>query len=122
MIKTNGLRHININVSDVKRSLEFYRQVFGMEEMFREGGMVFLTTPGGDDTITLCAAGANDPVGGGGVTHFGWTIDRDADLGDAAKQIEHAGGKVLRRGEHEPGHPFLYLNDPDGYVIAIFTR
>ena len=53
MIKTKGLRHININVGDISRSLAFYQQVFGMKEMFRDGGLVFLTTPGGDDTITL---------------------------------------------------------------------
>jgi catechol 2,3-dioxygenase len=119
MIKTKGLRHININVSDIKRSLEFYQQVFGMKEMFRDGGLVFLTTPGGDDTVTLCPAGADDPVGGGGVSHFGWTIEKGTDLDEAAKQIERAGGKVLSRGEHAPGHPFLYFADPDGYVIEI---
>ena len=119
MIKTRGLRHININVSDIERSLDFYQQIFGMREMFRDGSLVFLTTPGGDDSITLCPAGANDPVAGGGVSHFGWTIANKADLDDAAQQIERAGGKVLRRGEHVPGHPFLYFTDPDGYVIEI---
>jgi catechol 2,3-dioxygenase-like lactoylglutathione lyase family enzyme len=119
MIKTKGLRHININVRDVKRSLEFYRQVFGMREMFRDGDLVFLTTPGSDDTITLCPAGASDPVAGGGVSHFGWTVENKADLDQAAKEIELAGGKIISRGEHAPGHPFLYFADPDGYVIEI---
>jgi catechol 2,3-dioxygenase-like lactoylglutathione lyase family enzyme len=119
VIKTKGLRHINLNVTNLKRSLEFYRQVFGMQEMFRDAELVFLTTPGGDDTLTLCPAGANDPVAGGGVSHFGWTIEQGTDLDDAAQQIERAGGKVLRRGEHEPGHPFLYFTDPDGYVIEL---
>ena len=119
MIKTRGLRHININVRDIKRSLEFYQQVFGMKETFRDGDLVFLTTPGGDDIITLCPAKPSDPVAGGGVSHFGWTIDNKADLDQAAKEIERAGGKVISRGEHAPGHPFLYFSDPDGYVIEI---
>jgi catechol 2,3-dioxygenase-like lactoylglutathione lyase family enzyme len=80
---------------------------------------VFITTPGGDDTITLCPAGPNDPIGGGGVSHFGWSVSNKSDLDDAAHQIERAGGKVLRRGEHAPGHPFLYFADPDGYVIEL---
>jgi hypothetical protein len=50
--------------------------------MFRDGDLVFLTTPGGDDTVTLCPAGANDPIGGGGVSHFGWKIANKADLDD----------------------------------------
>ena len=119
MIKTRGLRHININVRDIKRSLEFYRQVFGMRETFRDGELVFLTTPGGDDTITLCPAQPSDPVAGGGVSHFGWTVENKADLDEAAKEIERAGGKILNRGEHAPGHPFLYFSDPDGYVIEL---
>ena len=119
MIKTRGLRHININVSDVKRSLEFYQQVFGMQEMFRDGSLVFLTTPGGGDTITLCPAGPSDPVAGGGVSHFGWQIADKSDLDHAAQEIERAGGKVISRGEHAPGHPFLYFKDPDGYLIEL---
>jgi len=119
MIKTKGLRHININVRDVARSLAFYRQVFGMKEMFRDGALVFITTPGGEDTITLCPAGPSDPVAGGGVSHFGWTVENKADLDAAAREIERAGGKILRRGEHAPGHPFLYFADPDGYVIEL---
>jgi catechol 2,3-dioxygenase-like lactoylglutathione lyase family enzyme len=119
MIKTKGLRHININVRDVARSLAFYQQVFGMKEMFRDGDLVFLTTPGSDDTITLCPAGPDDPIAGGGVSHVGGSVVNKADLDDAAHQIERAGGKVLSRGEHAPGHPFLYFADPDGYVIEL---
>ncbi|MGH7949535.1 MAG: VOC family protein, partial [Candidatus Binataceae bacterium] len=72
-IKTRGLNHININVSDVKRSLRFYQQAFGLEVMFWEGDkMVFLRTPGANDTITLCQAESRAPVAGGGVSHFGF--------------------------------------------------
>ena len=31
MIPTRGLSHINLNVSDVARSMRFYRELFGME-------------------------------------------------------------------------------------------
>jgi catechol 2,3-dioxygenase-like lactoylglutathione lyase family enzyme len=34
-------------------------------------------------------------------------------------QIEKAGGSLKRRGEHAPGEPFAYFDDPDGYVIEI---
>jgi catechol 2,3-dioxygenase-like lactoylglutathione lyase family enzyme len=120
MIKTRGLNHININVSDVKRSLEFYQDVFGMDVMFWDGdNMVFLRTPGANDTITLCQAGDGAPVAGGGVSHFGFGIASKKDLDAASGAITRAGGKVLRRGEHAPGHPYLYCADPDGYVIEL---
>jgi predicted enzyme related to lactoylglutathione lyase len=120
MIKTRGLNHINLNVSDVKRSLRFYQEVFGVEVMFWEGDtMVFLRTPGANDTITLCQAKEGAPVAGGGVSHFGFGITNKKDLDAAAETIARAGGKVLRRGEHGPGHPYLYATDPDGYVIEL---
>jgi catechol 2,3-dioxygenase-like lactoylglutathione lyase family enzyme len=119
MIKTRGLNHININVHDVQRSLEFYKQVFGMRETFRDGDLVFLNTPGSTDTITLCPAKDSDPVGGGGVSHFGWQVEEKTDLDQAAAEIERAGGKILSRGEHAPGYPYLYFADPDGYVIEL---
>ena len=42
MVKTEGLYHIHLVVRDLDRSLAFYRGVFGMQEMFRDGPkMVF---------------------------------------------------------------------------------
>jgi catechol 2,3-dioxygenase-like lactoylglutathione lyase family enzyme len=120
MIRTRGLHHINLNVRDIERSLRFYQELFGLEVMFWEGdGMVFLRTPGGFDTITLCAAGPDAPIAGGGVSHFGFALVDKRDLDTAAEEIERAGGKVLRRGEHAPGAPYLYCADPDGYVIEL---
>jgi len=120
MIKTEGLTHINLNVRDIKKSLKFYQEAFGLQVMFWDGqGMVFLNTPGCRDTITLCQAGEQQPVGGGGVSHFGFRLANKSDLDSAVKEIEQAGGKLLSRGEHGPGHPYLYVADPDGYVIEL---
>ncbi len=119
MIKSRGLHHLNLNVSDIHRSLEFYQQALGLEVQAWEGEkMVFLRSPGGDDTITLCQAGRNDAVGGGGVSHFGFSIGK-GHLDDAVKQFESAGAKLLGRGNHAPGVPYAYLADPDGYVIEL---
>jgi len=120
MVKTQGLTHINLNVRDIKKSLGFYQEAFGLQVMFWEGqGMVFLNTPGCRDTITLCQVGEQLPVGSGGVTHFGFRLASKGDLDFAVKEIERAGGKVLSRGEHGPGHPYVYVADPDGYVIEL---
>jgi hypothetical protein len=32
---------------------------------------------------------------------------------ESVQQIEQAGGKLLRRGEHAPGVPYAYFADPD---------
>jgi catechol 2,3-dioxygenase-like lactoylglutathione lyase family enzyme len=119
MIKSRGLKHINLNVRDVGRSLKFYQNAFGLEVKFWEGkSMVFLQSPGANDTITLCQVKENDPVGSGGVSHFGFSIAGN-NLDEMVRQVVSAGGKLQSRGEHAPGVPFAYFADPDGYVIEL---
>ncbi|MHB8380794.1 MAG: VOC family protein [Candidatus Binataceae bacterium] len=121
MIKSRGLHHINLNVTDIERSLKFYQHAFGLEVDFWEDNrrMVFLHSPGASDTITLCQAHKGDPVAGGGVSHFGFSLAEKDKLDEMIRQIEQAGGQLLSRGDHAPGVPYAYLADPDGYVIEI---
>src|SRR5512134_3891660 len=120
MIRTQGLTHIHLVVRDLERSLRFYQGVFGMEERFRGGpGMVFLNTPGSQDLITLNEDPAEAQLAGvnGGVAHFGFRLADRGALDTAIAEVEAAGGKLVRRGEHSAGVPFAYVEDPDGYVI-----
>jgi catechol 2,3-dioxygenase-like lactoylglutathione lyase family enzyme len=122
VIKTEGLTHIHLVVRDLDRSLAFYQRVFGMEERFRDGpNLVFLSTPGSRDSITLNeSASERDSAGAsGGVAHFGFRRVEGQELDDAIAQVEEAGGRLLQRGEHAPGVPFAYVADPDGYVIEL---
>jgi catechol 2,3-dioxygenase-like lactoylglutathione lyase family enzyme len=122
MIRTQGLTHIHLVVRDLDRSLAFYKRVFGLEERFREGRcMVFLNTPTSQDLITLNedphevqTAGVN-----GGVNHFGFRLAKGSDLDAAVTEVEAAGGALVKRGEHASGLPFVYIRDPDGYLIEL---
>ena len=122
MIRTQGLTHIHLAVRNLERSLDFYRGVFGMEERFRDGPqMVFLNTPGSRDLITLNEdPQAMDNAGvSGGIAHFGFRLEDVGDIDVAIAQVEACGGRLVRRGEHAPGHPYAYVSDPDGYVIEL---
>ena len=91
-----------------------------MKEQFRDGpNMVFLTTPGSQDSITLNEQPGDVRIGAGGVDHLGFRLVDKADLDDAIRQVEDAGGRLVERGEHAPGVPFAYVSDPDGYVIEL---
>jgi catechol 2,3-dioxygenase-like lactoylglutathione lyase family enzyme len=63
MVKATGLNHIHLNVSDVERSLRFYKGAFGFDEAFRtEEKMVFLQpSNGARHTITLREAMPTTP-------------------------------------------------------------
>jgi len=118
VIKSRGLNHININVSNLERSIAFYQRAFGLKVRFKSGrSMAFLGSPGADDVISLCKAAKGAPVGNGGVSHFGFAMSGAFDK--AIAQVEKAGGKLMERGEHAPGVPFAFFSDPDGYVIEI---
>jgi catechol 2,3-dioxygenase-like lactoylglutathione lyase family enzyme len=120
MVATEGLTHIHLIVGDLARSLRFYQGVFGLEEQFRaDPKMVFLRTPGRADTITLNEDPGARAGDSGGVAHFGFRLLDKSDLDAAIAEVEAAGGRLLRRGEHEPDHPFAYVTDPDGYVIEL---
>ena len=120
-----GIRHVHLLVADHERAIGFYRDVFGMEEQFRDGGIVFLGTPGGGDSLALHLATTDqerERVGQqGGYEHFGIHLsDRTADSIDATvRRALEAGGRRLARGEHAPGVHYAYITDVDGYSIEI---
>ena len=118
MIVSRGLNHIHLNVGNLKRSVKFYEEAFGLKVKFTAGrGLVFLSSPGASDLITLCKAGKGEPIGAGGLSHFGFAMKGAMET--CIAQIERAGGKLLERGEHQPGLAYAYFADPDGYVIEI---
>jgi catechol 2,3-dioxygenase-like lactoylglutathione lyase family enzyme len=121
MIKTHGLTHIHLVVKDVRRSLDFYKSVFGMQEKFWAGPtLVFLNTPGSNDLIALHQSTGDQPTGSsGGILHFGFQLDKTSDLDSAISEVVAAGGVLEKRGEFGPGMPFAYVADPDGYQIEL---
>lgn len=115
MVRTRGIGHIHLVVSDIDRSLRFYQKVFGVEEAFRTGPkMIFANLPGTEQLITL----HEKPDENGDVDHVGFQF-ADNDLDIAIKEVEQAGGRLVEQGEHAPGIPYAYLADPDGNVFEL---
>jgi catechol 2,3-dioxygenase-like lactoylglutathione lyase family enzyme len=118
-IATSGLYHLHLIVKDLERSLAFYRKVFGFTVKFRVGAdMAFIGGAGGTELITLNQdRRGRARIGKGGVDHFGFRTVGKTSPERIIALVTKAGGTLMKRGEHAPGQPFLYVADPDGYVI-----
>jgi catechol 2,3-dioxygenase-like lactoylglutathione lyase family enzyme len=120
MIRTEGLGHIDLAVSDVARSLAFYQGVFGMTVLFSDGpDEYFLRTPGARDVIGISRAEKRAPGAKGGIGHFGFRLVSPSDMDEAIATVASLGGKLLRRGG-EGMNSYAYVTDPDGYEIEFF--
>jgi len=119
MLRTRGISHISLAVRDPELSLRFYAQVFGVREYYRDEACIQVQGPGPWDVIAF-ERDANLAGRTGGITHFGFRLESPDDIDAAVREVEQAGGKVLRRGVFKPGYPFAYVEDPDGYEIEIW--
>ena len=119
-VKAEGFNHLHINVRDMKRSIRFYGEAFGLRQGARYGEeLVFMIPADGGHSLALHLVGADEPVGmAGGFQHFGFKLD-SADHDRVIAQVEAAGGRLLSRGKHDGVHPYAYVADPDGYVIEL---
>jgi catechol 2,3-dioxygenase-like lactoylglutathione lyase family enzyme len=119
MIKTLGLTHLALTVSDLERSFQFYHDVFGMLAVYREKKFIQAQTPGARDILVL-EQGTDNIGKSGGIKHFGFRLVDARDIDRAAKAIENAGGRILHRGEFVPGEPYVFFTDPDGYEVEVW--
>jgi len=119
MIKTLGLTHLALTVSDVERSFQFYHDVFGMIAVYRDKNFIQAQTPGARDVLVL-EQGTTEVGKSGGIKHFGFRLTDPRDIDRAAKHIEQAGGKIKDRGEFVPGEPYIFFSDPDGYEVEVW--
>jgi catechol 2,3-dioxygenase-like lactoylglutathione lyase family enzyme len=118
-IKTHGLSHVALSVSDPDRSLAFYKSVFGVREYFRSESTIQVLGPGPFDVLAFEKRPADAGVPGG-IIHFGFRLIRPEDIDAAVLAVEGAGGAVTSRGEFAPGLPYAFVRDPDGYEIEIW--
>jgi catechol 2,3-dioxygenase-like lactoylglutathione lyase family enzyme len=119
MVRSYGLTHIALAVSDAERALLFYQRVLGVVPVYRDEGFIQAQTPGSRDVLVFEEGGAR--VGRrGGVAHFGFRLVDPTDIDAAVRAVEDAGGQVLRRGEFCPGEPYVFFADPDGYEVELW--
>ncbi|MGH3441231.1 MAG: VOC family protein [Nitriliruptorales bacterium] len=123
-IAVQRLNHAVLFVRDVERSVRFYRDVFGFEEIVREAGgrAAFLRARGSQNhhDLGLFEVGSNapdPPRGTVGLYHLAWEVPTIEDLAAAREVLVEAGAYS---GESDHGATkSLYGHDPDGNEFEI---
>src|SRR6187431_2778313 len=87
------LLHTRYRVADLDKTLAFYKDVLGLEEIKRHKSprgseLVFLKTPNSDELIEICSFPSSGPViVGPDLTHLAFEVE------DLAAFAEHAAAK-----------------------------
>jgi catechol-2,3-dioxygenase len=125
-IPVSRLNHAVLYVRDVDRSVSFYRDVFGFEEVSRiRNFAAFMRAAGGENhhDLGLFAVGPEAPRptrGSTGLYHLAWEVPRIEDLALAAQVLRDAG--ALGGASDHGVSKSLYGQDPDGNEFEIMWR
>ena len=112
-----GAINVALSSRDSRRSAEFYAAVLDTQTVDHEEGWVHVATPGARDLAMFHRA---TEMGLGGSAWFGFRASRPEDISTAAAAVTAAGGEVVEQGELEPGQPYVFARDPDGYMFEIW--
>lgn len=123
MVKTLG--HIVLRVRDLERSLRFYRDALGLQEVARhEDRMAFLSAGEKHHDVALMQVGAEAPApppDGIGLYHLAFKVgDSLEELRAARDRMEVAGYPIQRAKDHTVSQS-VYLEDPDGLVVELYV-
>ena len=119
------LLHTRYRVHDMEKTVAFYRDVLGLQEVRRHTSgrgslLVFLKAPGSEEEIELCKFDGSGPVNvGTDITHLAFEVeDMDAFAREAA-----AKGYPLSDGPHRgKNNVIAFVDAPEGYEIELIQR
>src|SRR5881392_973639 len=119
------LLHTRFRVSDLEKTVSFYKDVLGLKELRRHTSgrgsqLVFLRAPDSEEEIEICKFDQSGPVVvGPDLTHLAFEVD---DLEKFAKEAA-AKGYPLSDGPHPSGiGKIAFVDAPEGYEIELIQR
>jgi catechol 2,3-dioxygenase-like lactoylglutathione lyase family enzyme len=137
LIAVRDLSHFTLNVSDAKRSREFYQELLGMRVQAYQGAMPVLAVGPGPQFLALSGGGANGATRTAGIGHACMTMEgfdpdkvlkmladfgikpRGEARGPAGPMVSYVSMRMEDRGGAKGGTPELYFTDPDGIVMQL---
>jgi catechol 2,3-dioxygenase len=115
--------HVNLRVTDLERSLAFYRDVLGLHVTQRDAESVFLAAGEYHHHVALnvwgSAATAAAP-GAAGLHHFALRLPDETALAQVVVRILQAGHELQGATDHGVNIA-VYLLDPDGNGVELMV-
>jgi lactoylglutathione lyase len=117
------LLHTRYRVNDLEKTISFYKNVLGLEEVRRHKSprgseLAFLKAPESEETIEICYFPNSGPVQvQPDLTHLAFQVDSLADFEKhlATQGMKYSDGPVMR----ENGGGFAFIDAPEGYEIEL---
>jgi catechol 2,3-dioxygenase len=124
MIKIERIGHLVISVRDIKKSLDFYTRVLGLQVMGEIPGAVFLSAGGRDHhEIALAEIGAGTEkarINQIGLVHFAFRLRTEEDLLEAYETLQREGATIAYTVNHGVTKSVYFL-DPDGHELEVYV-
>jgi lactoylglutathione lyase len=122
-MQVTRLNHTRYRVSDLERTVKFYKEVLGLQELRRHKSprgseLVFLKAAQSEELIEICSFPASGPVKvQADLTHLGFEVDSLEGFGRhlAALGLKYSDGPTMRPG----GGGFAFIDAPEGYEIEL---
>lgn len=124
MLKTKGIHHLSLTVSDLQKSKEFYSKVCGMEVFLEEKGGVGLTSEW-LDSLWLCTPRDKPHLphpfnrNNIGLDHWAFSVTSEEDLKGVEKHLKDLGIEMEDSGITDDGYggTAIFTRDPDGMKV-----
>ncbi|WP_026696076.1 VOC family protein [Peribacillus kribbensis] len=116
------VKHIQLRVKELPRSLTFYQEKLGLRVLREEKGRAELTADGRVPLLSLIEVKDAEPkmARTTGLYHFALLVPSRAELGKMLRNLLQTGYPLQGASDHSVSEA-VYLADPDGNGIEIYT-
>src|SRR5437764_11307604 len=126
MTKATKLLHTRYRLNDLERTVKFYKEVLGLQEVRRHKSprgseLAFLKAPESEELIELCHFSESGPVQvQPDLTHLAFEVDSLEEFGKhlAKMGLKYSDGPTTT----STGTAFAFIDAPEGYEIELIQR
>ena len=125
-MKVGKLLHTRYRLNDLERTVKFYKEILGLEEVRRHKSprgseLAFMKASGSEELIELCYFPNSGPVQvQPDLTHLAFEVESLEEFGRhlAAHGLKYSDGPTMK----DDGGGIAFIDAPEGYEIELIQR